>query len=179
MGIVETLPTDRKPYAAPRAIEADHSIADFDCGKQALNDWLKQRALKNEGKASRTYVVCSAAGEDAGSVIAYYTLAMGAVAHDDAPSWAKRNMPNPIPVTVLGRLAVDAKHHGKGLGQAMMKEAIQRTLEASRTIGARALIVHAIDDEAIGFYVPFGLQRFPADSRTMFLPIETLVESLG
>jgi GNAT superfamily N-acetyltransferase len=179
MGVVESLPTGRRPYAAPRPIEADDSIKDFDCGKPPLNDFLKQRAAKNEGKASRTYVVCSTAGEDAGSVIAYYTLAAGAVAHDGAPAWAKRNMPNPVPVIVLGRLAVDAKHHGNGLGKALMREAIQRTLEASRTIGARALIIHAVDDEAVSFYAPFGFQRFPTDSRTMFLPVETLTGSLG
>lgn len=174
-----SLPAGQKLYAAPRPIEADDSIKDFDCGKDPLNAFLKQRAVKNEGKASRTYVLCSAAGEDAGSVIAYYTLAAGAVTHDGAPSWAKRNMPNPVPVIVLGRLAVDSKHHGKGLGKALIKEAIQRTLEASRAIGARALIVHAVDDEAVSFYAPFGFQRFPTDSRTMFLPVETLAGSLG
>jgi predicted N-acetyltransferase YhbS len=72
--------------------------------------------------------VSSAAGEDAGLVVAYYSLAAGAVAHDDAPAWAKRNMRNPIPVFVLGRLAVDLSHQGKGLGRALLREAIQRTL---------------------------------------------------
>jgi GNAT superfamily N-acetyltransferase len=152
---------------------------DFNCGRPPLDDFLKQRATRNEGRASRTYVVTSPGGVDAGSVIAYYTLAAGAVAHDDAPPWARRNMPNPIPVIVLGRLAVDSRHHGRGLGKAMLREAIQRTLEASRTIGARALILHAIDDEAIGFNAPYGFRRFPTGSRTMFLPVETLTASLG
>jgi GNAT superfamily N-acetyltransferase len=178
MGIVEPLPTSRKPYSAPRPIEGEDAVKDFTCGKPPLDDFLKQRALKNEGKASRTYVVCSASGEHAGAVVAYYSLAAGAVAHEDAPAWSKRNMPNPIPVFVLGRLAVDSRHQGKGLGKALLKEAIQRALEASRTIGARALLVHAVDDEAISYYAPFGFQRFPADSRTLFLPIETLAKSL-
>lgn len=179
MGIVEQLPASRMPYTAPRPIDGEAAIKDFACGKLPLDDFLKQRALKNEGKASRTYIVCSAAGEDAGSVVAYYTLAAGAVSHDDAPAWARRNMPNPIPVFVLGRLAVHERHHGRGLGRALVKEAVQRTLEASRTIGARALIVHAVDDEAVSFYAPFGFQRFPTDSRTLFLPIKTLQEALG
>ena len=178
MGIVEPLPTGRRPYAAPRPIKDGDAVQDFACGKQPLDDFLKQRAVKNEGKASRTYVVRSAAGEDAGKVVAYYSLAAGAVAHNDAPAWAKRNMPNPIPVFVLGRLAVDARHQGRGLGKALLKEAIQRTLEASRTIGARALVIHAIDDEAVGYYTPFGFRRFPTDGRTLFLPVETLAQSL-
>jgi len=178
MGMVEQLSTDRRPYTSPRPIEEHDEVKDFSCGKPPLDDFLKQRALKNEGKASRTYVVCSALGKDAGSVAAYYSLAAGAVAHDNAPAWAKRNMPNPIPVFVLGRLAVDAGHQGKGIGKALLKEAIQRSLEASRTIGARALIVHAIDDDAIGYYASFGFQRFPTDGRTLFLPMDTLAQSL-
>lgn len=178
MGIVEQLPASRKPYAAPRPIQEDDAVKDFSCGKPPLDDFLKQRAFKNEGKASRTYVVCSATGEHAGSVAAYYSLAAGAVAHENAPAWAKRNMPNPIPVFVLGRLAVDSAHQGKGLGKALLKEAIQRTLEASRTIGARALVVHAVDDEAIGYYASWGFRRFPTDGRTLFLPVETLAKSL-
>lgn len=178
MGVVEQLPTDRRPYAAPRPIQEGDTVKDFDCGKPSLDDFLKQRAFRNEGRASRTYVACSAIGEDAGAVVAYYSLAAGAVLHDDALVWAKRNMPNPIPVFVLGRLAVDSRHQGGGLGKALLKEAIQRTLEASRTIGARALIVHAVDDAAIGYYASFGFRRFPTGSRTLFLPVESLAASL-
>lgn len=178
MGTISPLPAGRRPYTAPRPIEADDRVERFDCGKEPLNDFLRQRAIKNEGRASRTYVVNSLAGADAGSVLAYYTLAAGAVGHDGAPSWARRNMPNPVPVIVLGRLAVDSSHHCRGLGSALLKEAIQRTLGASRTIGARALVIHAIDDEAVGFYATYGFQRFPTDSRTLFLPVETLTASL-
>lgn len=178
MGVVEQLPASRKPYTAPRPIESGDAVKDFTCGKPPLDDFLRQRALKNEGRASRTYVVCSTAMEVTGAVVAYYSIAAGAITHDDAPAWAKRNMPNPIPVFVLGRLAVDSRHQRRGLGRALLKEAIQRALEASRTIGARALIVHAVDDEAIGYYASFGFQRFPTDSRTLFLPVETLARSL-
>lgn len=178
MGIVEQLPAGKKPYSAPRPIEKDDGIAGFSCGKPPLDDFLKQRAIKNEGKGSRTYVVVSRLGEDAGKVAAYYTLAAGAVNHEECPTWAKRNMPNPIPVVVLGRLAVDSAHQGKNIGKYLMREAMQRTLQASRHVGVRALIVHAIDDEAVSFYVPFGLQAFPTDSRTLFLPIETIAKAL-
>ncbi len=122
--------------------------------------------------ASRTYVVCSAKGNDVGAVVVYYSLAAGAIAHDDARAWAKRNMPNPIAEFVLGRLAVDSGHQGKGLGSALLKEAIQRSLAASRTIGARALIVHAIDDGR-----SFGFQRFPTDGRTCSFPSRYLTAS--
>jgi ribosomal protein S18 acetylase RimI-like enzyme len=180
VGVVEPLPASRKPYTAPRPIEEGDAVAGFTCGKPPLDDFLKQRALKNEGKASRTYVVCSTFGEDAGAVVAYYSLAAGAVSHEEVPGWARRNMPNPVPVIVLARLAVDCDHQGKGrgVGKALLKEAIKRSLEASRTIGARALVVHAIDDEAVSYYAQFGFQRFPTDSRTLFLPIETLRKSL-
>jgi GNAT superfamily N-acetyltransferase len=178
LGVIEQLPTGQKPYSAPRPIEKDDGLAGFACGKPPLDDFLKQQALKNEGKASRTYVVVSQSGEDAGSVAAFYTLAAGAVSRDEAPGWARRNMPNPLPVIVLGRLAVDSKHQGKGIGAHLMREAMQRALEASRQIGARALVVHAIDDQAVSFYVPYGFHSFPTDSRTLFLPIETIANSL-
>lgn len=174
MGNVEQLAAGKPLYEAPRPISPDDRLAGFDCGRPALNDFLRKRALKNEGKASRTYVVSSSAGE----VVAFYTLATGAVEHDGAPGALKRNMPNPLPVMVLGRMAVDLAHVRKGLGKAMLREAMQRVLEASRTIGARALIVHAIDDDAITFYTPFGFQAFPTGSRTLFLPIETIAAAL-
>ena len=178
MGVVEQLPTDQKPYSAPRPIEKGDGVAAFGCGKPQLDDFLKQRALKNEGRSSRTYVVVSQGGESAGKVVAYYTLAAGGVNHEECPTWAKRNMPNPVPVIVLGRLAVDAQHQGKGIGEHLLREAMQRALGACRQIGARALVVHAIDDEAVSFYVPFGFQSFPTDSRTLFLPMETIASSL-
>lgn len=176
MGVGEQL--RQKPYSQPRPIEKGDDLAAFDCGKSPLNEFLKQHALKNEGRASRTYVVTAQSGEDAGRVIAYYTLAAGAVSHDNAPGWAKRNMPDPLPPAVLGRLAIDGKHQGKGIGKHLLREAMQRSLEFATQVGVRVLIVHAIDDEAISFYVPFGFRRFPTDGRTLFLPIETIAKAL-
>lgn len=178
MGSVEALRQGHPPYTEPRPINPEDRLEAFDCGKQPLNDFLRQRALKNEGRASRAYVVLSTTGEDAGSVIAFYTLSTGAVPLEEAPGRVRRNMPNPIPVMVLGRMAVDRRHAGKGLGAAMLRQALQRVIEASKTIGARAVVVHAIDDEAVTFYTRYGFQLFPTGSRTLFLPIETIAGSL-
>jgi GNAT superfamily N-acetyltransferase len=178
VGEVEQLDFRRAPYKAPEPITSEHRLDMFDCGKLPLNDFLRRRALKNDGRASRTYVVIATTGEQAGSVIAFYTLAAGAVTLVELPRKLSRNMPNPAPVMVLGRMAVDHRHKGKGLGRSMLQEALSRVLTASREVGARALVVHAIDDEAVTFYTQYGFQAFPTGSRTLFLPIETIVASL-
>lgn len=158
------------PYLRPSRITPEHRLDAFDSGKPALDDWLRTRALDNEGRASRTYVV----GTDAGLVAAYYSLATGHIVRTDVPRKYRHGLPNPVPVMVLGRLAVDRAHGGRGLGAAMLKEAMTRTLEASEIAGIRALIVHAIDEEAAGFYVKYGFQLFPPETLTLFLPIETI-----
>ncbi len=139
-----------------------------------MNDWLRRRALRNEGRASRTYVVCS----DAREVVAFYTLSAGAAVMQSVPKKLARNMPNPVPLIVLGRLAVDVNHAGRGLAKAMLRDALQRTLEASEKIGARAILVHAISDTVVPFYTQFGFEPFPSGTRTLFLPIETVIGAL-
>lgn len=178
MGSVEQLPAERAPYSGPEAISADHRLELFDCGKTPLNDWLRRRAFKNEGKTSRTYVVNSRVGEDAGAVVGFYSLAAGAVRLRELPSKLARNMPNPVPVMVLGRMAVDERHKGRGLGRAMLKEALQRTLETAQKVGVRAVIVHAIDEDAVTFYTRYKFQEFPVGSRTLFLPVETIADAI-
>jgi GNAT superfamily N-acetyltransferase len=165
-------------YLAPVAIAPKHRIDGFDCGKAPLNDWLKARALDNEGRASRTYVVAAASGPQAGEVIGYYTLATGGVALSEIRSKHRHNLPNPVPIMVLGRLAVDHRHRGRGVGPALLREAMQRTLEISQSVGLRMLMVHAIDDDAVSFYLRFGFHIFPAGSRTMFLPIGAIASAL-
>jgi ribosomal protein S18 acetylase RimI-like enzyme len=162
------------PYAAPVPITAEHRLDRFESGKPPLDDWLRAHALDNEDKASRSYVVTATAGEDAGHVVAYYTLAYGSVVRTEAPKKIRQGLPNPVPVMVLGRLAVDRRHAGRGIGPALLREAMQRTVQASEIAGLRALIVHAIDDDAVGFYAKYGFQVFPAGTPTLFLPIETL-----
>lgn len=179
MGVVEQLGAPKPVYASPTPITADHRIDGFDCGKAPLDEWLKAHALENEGKASRSYVVTAQAGEDAGSVVAYYTLANGSVTREEVPKKIRQGLPNPVPIMVLGRLAVDKRHAGNGIGPALLREAMQRTWQASQVAGIRALVVHAIDDDAVGFYAKYGFQIFPNGSRTLFLPIESLQQAIG
>ncbi len=167
-----------RPYSVPVPLTADHRIDGFDCGNTKLNDWLKAHALNNEGRSSRTYVLVANTGPQKGDVIGYYTLATGGVTRSEMPRKIRQDLPNPAPVMMLGRLAVDERHQRKGIGPALLCEAMQRTLEISQSAGVRALMVHAIDDEAVTFYLKYGFIAFPADSRTMFLPIETLAASL-
>jgi GNAT superfamily N-acetyltransferase len=179
LGVVEELGASRPAYAPPAPITAGDRLDAFECGKPPLDEWLRAHALENEGSASRTYVMTARTGEHAGSVVAYYTLAYGSVVRQEVPKAIRQGLPNPVPVMVLGRLAVDKAHWGKGIGEALLREAMQRTAEASQIAGLRALIVHAIDDEAVGFYARYGFQLFPAGSRTMVLPVETLRQSIG
>ena len=160
-------------YDPPVPLNASHDVSGFDCGKDPLTDWLRLQAAKNEGKGSRTYVVAIAQ-----HVVAYYALAAGGVKREHAPSAIARNMPDPIPVIVLGRLAVDRAHHGKRLGGALLQDAVRRSVGAWREIGARALIVHAIDDEAIGFYMQYGFKPFPTDARTLYLSLTQIGAAL-
>jgi ribosomal protein S18 acetylase RimI-like enzyme len=179
LGVKAPPAASRPLYVPPVPITAEHRLDRFDCGKPTLDEWLRAHALDNEGKASRTYVVTAAVGEEAGHVVGYYTLANGSVVRSEVPKKIRQGLPNPVPVMVLGRLAVDKDHSGRRIGPALLREAMQRTLEASQIAGLRALIVHAMDDEAVSFYAKYGFQVFPAGTRTMFLPIVTLREALG
>ena len=141
---------------APELLTRDHLLDDFDCGVHSLNSWLKNRAVNNQDSgASRTYVVCSD-----NKAIAYYALATGAVLQQHAQGYIRRNMPDPIPVIVLGRLAVDLKWQGKNLGADLLADAVKRSLSAANIVGARALIVHALSDKAKFFYERYGFKTF-------------------
>jgi GNAT superfamily N-acetyltransferase len=143
--------------SAPEPLRADHSLAPFDCGVASLDDWLKRRALNNQASgASRSFVIC-----DAGTVVAYHALAASAVAPNAAPGRFKRNMPDPIPVVVLARLAVARGHHGQGLGRALFRDAAKRVIHAADSIGIRGLLVHAVSEEAKAFYLAQGLDVSP------------------
>ena len=155
--------------SAPAAITDQHPVAPFDCGVATLNDWLKQRALKNERSgASRTYVLC-----DGGEVVGYYSLATGAVDHDEAPSALRRNMPDPIPVVVLGRLAVDRRSQNRGFGRALLRDAVLRASQVAEIAGAVALLVHALSDDAHRFYQSCGFVELPSQPMTLCLTMRT------
>lgn len=160
--------------SAPQPLTSSHHFADFDCGEASLNHWLNQRALKNQSLgASRTFVV----SDESNKVLAYYALAVGAVAHNQAASNIKRNMPDPIPVMVLARLAVDHSVQGIKLGSSLLKDALLRNVRVSAQAGVKALLVHALDDQAKAFYIRYGFKESPMDPLVLMLPlkhIETL-----
>jgi len=158
---------------APAPINMAHELGDFDCGEASLNDWLRKRALNNEGKASRTYVVCVGR-----AVVGYYCLSAGGVGHDETPKSLSRNMPNPIPILLLGRLAIDKRHQGRGLGNALLADAIKRALSVADAAGVRALMVHALSEEAKRFYATRYFIESPMHPRTLFLELDTARQAL-
>lgn len=154
--------------SAPRPISDTHDVAAFDCGQASLNDWLQKRAIKNEKNgASRTFVVCND-----NAVVGYYSLAVGAVAREEVSGKVSRNMPEPIPVMVLGRLAVDNQWQGKQIGAGMLKDAIQRTLIVAEQAGIRALLVHALSDGAKSFYQHWGFHESPTNDMTLMITLD-------
>lgn len=165
----------RARLSAPVPLTIEHDLSGFDCGEAALNDWLRHRALKNESRFSRTYVVC----EDK-RVVAYFCISAGAVERAAAPGKVRRNAPDTIPVSVIGRLAVSRGHAGKGLGADMLSDALRRIAAASQSIGIGAVLVQAKDAAAKRFYMRCAeFIEYPEDSRTLFLPIETVVAAFG
>jgi GNAT superfamily N-acetyltransferase len=149
--------------SAPAKLSASHDVSQFQCGEPALDYWLRRRALQNEETgASRTYVVCMG-----GRVVAYYGLAAGAVAHIATPGRVRRNMPDPVPVMVIGRLAVDQSMQGEGLGPALLRDAVLRTLQAAEIAGIRAILAHAISERAKRFYEKWGFVPSPLEPTTL------------
>lgn len=154
-------------FAPPEKLHPEHDLSQFECGEAALDDWLRRRAWQNEESgASRTYVVCMGT-----RVVAYYALSVGAVAHSGAPGRIRRNMPDPIPVMILGRLAVHCEFHGHGLGQGMLRDAVLRTVQAASIAGIRAILVHAISEAARHFYQGHGFIASPLDPMTLMITL--------
>lgn len=161
--------------SAPEPLQPEHSVEDFSCGHASLDRWLKRRALANQASgASRTFVVCAD-----GRVVAFYALAASAIAVDQATGRLKRNMPDPIPVVVLARLAVDAMAQGQGLGRALMRDAGRRIVNAADAIGIRGVIVHALDDSARAFYERLGFDPSPLDPMTLMTRVSDLRASMS
>jgi len=153
--------------SAPEKLSPDHDLSQFACGEPNLDDWLRRRALQNEESgASRTYVLCLEK-----RIVGYYALAVGAVAHIEAPGRVRRNMPDPVPVMVIGRLAVDQTVQGQALGPALLRDAILRTLQAAEIAGIRAILVHAISERAKRFYEKWGFVSSPLDPMTLMITV--------
>ena len=160
--------------SAPEPLAAHHRIDDFDSSEPSLDDWLKRRAAMNQvSGASRTFVVC-----ERNMAVGYYALASSAISIKAAPGRFRRNMPDPIPVVVLARLAVARSHHGQGLGRALFQDAARRVIQAADAIGVRGMIVHALSDQAKAFYLRLGLEPSPLDPLTLMVTLADLRDCL-
>jgi predicted N-acetyltransferase YhbS len=154
---------------APAPLSKAHNLTEFNCARQSLNAWLVDRAMANEEQgASRTFVICDG---ESNIVIGYYCLTQGVIGHDVVSAKFKRNMPNPLPVTVLGRLAVDQNQGGKGLGMALLKDAVQRSRLAALHAASKGVFVQALDEDAAVFYLKFGFTRSPSQPLYLMLSL--------
>lgn len=147
-------------------LRADHSIEGFDCGREELNRYLKRYAWQNQqAGAAQTYL--GLAGD---VVVGYHTLAVGEVSREEAPERVAKGLArHPIPIMLLARLAVDHSWQGQGVGKALLKDAMQRTLRAADIAGIRAFAVHAKDEEARAFYQKFDFLPSPTDPMHLFV----------
>jgi GNAT superfamily N-acetyltransferase len=160
--------------AAPEPLAAHHRLDGFSCGESSLDDWLKRRANANQvSGASRTFVVC-----ESGVVVAYYAVASGAVSVAATPGRFRRNMPDPIPIAVLARLAVAESHHRKGIGRGLFQDAARRVIGAADAIGIRGLVVHALSEDAAAFYRRLGFDPSPLHPMTLMITLADLRASL-
>jgi GNAT superfamily N-acetyltransferase len=158
----------------PEPLAEAHDFADFRCGDTSLDDWLKRRARANQvSGASRTYVVC-----EGKRVVGYYALASGVVTVENATGRFTRNMPNPVLVAVLARLAVDHEWQGKGIGRALFRDAARRVAQAADAIGIRGIVVHAISEEAKSFYMALGFDPGPREPMTLMVTLSDIRAAL-
>jgi len=156
----------------PQPLSAAHRLDDFACGEAVLDEWLKRRAMANQlSGASRSFVVADREQR----VYGYYAMAAGAVSHQMATSSVRRNMPDPVPVMVLARLAVDQRAQGIKLGASLLQDAVKRAVIVSQNAGVRALLVHALHDQARAFYEHYGFQVSPAHPMTLMLRLISVV----
>lgn len=151
---------------APQPLTSEHHCADFSCGELVLDEWLKRRAMANQvSGASRTFVVT----DKAQRVYGYYAMAAGAVSHQLATGGVRRNMPDPVPVMVLARLAVDHRGQGIKLGGSLLQDAVRRAVNVAQNTGVRALLVHALHERTKLFYEHYGFQASPSDPLVLML----------
>ncbi|MFM8703364.1 MAG: GNAT family N-acetyltransferase [Planctomycetia bacterium] len=163
---------NRPRLSPPVPILPEHDLAGFDCGEPSLNDWLRKRSLKNQATgASRCFVVA-----EGGKVIGYYTLSAGMIERSAAPRAMRRQTPNSLPVLLLGRMAVDRQWHNQGIGQALLRDALLRSLAVSAEAGVFALLVHALSEPARRFYLSRGFVESPLRPMTLMMTLETIRE---
>jgi len=168
---------ENQAFSAVKKLDASHDLDAFNSGKEPLDRFLQRHALVNQKAGSaQTYVVC----REEQRVVGYYSLAVGAVEHADAPGRVSKGLArHPIPVMLLARLAIDRSEQGKGLGKALLKDALLRTAQAADIAGIRALLVHAKDDDARAWYEQFDFEPSPTDPYHLFLLMKDLRALLG
>lgn len=155
---------------SPEPISAEHKLDDFNSGEPILDEWLKKKAFKNQNKgASRCFVLCRNM-----EVVGYYSLSAGAIAHEEVLKKMRRNMPNPLPVLLLGRLAVDKVYHNKGLGSALLRDAMLRAVVISAEAGIFAILVHALSEQAKRFYISKGFVASQIQPMTLIMTLKTI-----
>ena len=166
--------TDEAHLRPPEPLTAKHDTSTFRNGKHAvLDDWLRHRALASEGLSARTYVVCAA--EQLSRVVGYYAVSTAMEQRIALPNAKlRRGMPEQVPLLLIGRLAIDASYRGRRVGTALLSDALRRCLAAADIVGARGVLAHAIDDEAVHFYQRCGFLLSPLGERVMLMPIETV-----
>ncbi len=170
------MPHPKLPLSKVEPISEYHDLSRFDCGAhESLNDWLKRFALTNQkNESTRTYVV-----HRNRAVVGYYSISAGSVAVEDAPlRIAKGLARHPIPIILLARLAVDKAEKGTGLGKALLKDALARIARAADIVGARAVLVHAIDESARKFYEHFNFEPSPIHELQLMLLMKDLRKAL-
>ena len=161
-------------YSRPDFLTENSLIVDFDCGEDSLNRWLVEKAWKNHVAGnSKTYVV-----NDGERVVAYYSLHVGSVYHELLSAADKRNSPDPVPAIVIGRLAVDLKHQGKGIATYLIQFIYSQVLLLSEKVGAKLLIVNAIDADVVDFYVNLGFKASKIEPLLLLLSVSKLKASL-
>lgn len=163
------------PLAAPEPLADAHELAAFSSGVASLDDWLKRRARGNQaGGATRTFVVA-----EGRRVVAYYAIASGGICGESALGRFRRNMPDPIPVALLGRLAIDRSWQGRGLGRALFRDCAGRIVNAADTLGIRGIVVHAISEEAKGFFLALGFEPSPLEPMTLMVTLRDVQAAFG
>lgn len=165
-------------FGDPEPLAAEHRLEGFDCGVGSLNVWLTEHAIRAGGVGSaRTYVITD---HEQQRVVAYHALTAASISHTEATGRARKGMPrHPIPAVLLARMAVDRSVQGRGLGAFVLTDAMHRALAASEEIGARVLLVHAMDDQAEAFYRRFGFEQSPTDPHNLQLLLKDIRASMA
>lgn len=160
---------------APTLLAENHELDEFNSGEASLDEWLKRRARANlVGGVSRVFVTC-----EGNRVCGYYSLSSASVSPEIVPGRFRRNMSDPIPVVLLGRLAIDKQWQGQGIGRSLFRDGAMRVSQAAEAIGIRGIVVHAISDEARKFYLAIGFAECPHEPMTLVVTLQDIRAALG